>query len=233
MPCTRERWRSTRSSASPSGQSSSDGAAPGGAGPPGLDRPRVQAAGLRSLAGRDLPDARRLEDRGGRDEAPARTDVRLQGACADRHRIPQESVVADARRRRRCSARAGDRFPWLHLRFRTDGPREDLFARLNDTRFNLLVFGQPAPSPERLGFGEVLEVHAVPSDPENAQELARVSISGPAYYPLRPDGHIGLAGTRFDDAAPKRWFSMAGVRSDASGSSHKLDGLTVRVTGAA
>jgi hypothetical protein len=129
--------------------------------------------------------------------------------------------------------RAGDRFPWLHLRFRTDGPREDLFARLNDTRFNLLVFGQPAPSPERLGFGEVLEVHAVPSDPENAQELARVSISGPAYYPLRPDGHIGLAGTRFDDAAPKRWFSMAGVRSDASGSSHKLDGLTVRVTGAA
>src|SRR5262249_21653029 len=31
---------------------------------------------------------------------------------------------------------AGDRFPWLRLKFRPEGPREDLFQRLDDTRFN-------------------------------------------------------------------------------------------------
>src|SRR4030095_3158140 len=33
---------------------------------------------------------------------------------------------------------AGDRFPWLRLKFKAQGPREDLFLRLDDTRFNLL-----------------------------------------------------------------------------------------------
>jgi hypothetical protein len=161
MPCTRERWRSTRSSASPSGQSSSDGAAPGGAGPPGLDRPRVQAAGLRSLAGRIYRTrvaskiaavAMRLQRvRTFAFKALAQTGIAY-------HKSPLSQTLDGVAA---AAPRAGDRFPWLHLRFRTDGPREDLFARLDDTRFNLLVFGQPAPSPERLGFGEVLEVHAV------------------------------------------------------------------------
>src|SRR5262249_10322018 len=30
---------------------------------------------------------------------------------------------------------AGDRFPWLHLAFRTDGPLEDVFQKMDDTRF--------------------------------------------------------------------------------------------------
>src|ERR1700738_521657 len=42
--------------------------------------------------------------------------------------------------------RAGDRFPWLRIKFSADGPVEDLFARLDDTRFTLIVIGQPAPS---------------------------------------------------------------------------------------
>src|SRR5262249_1701020 len=41
---------------------------------------------------------------------------------------------------------AGDRFPWLQLRFEAGGPLEDLFQKLDDTRFNLLVIGQPAPA---------------------------------------------------------------------------------------
>ena len=32
--------------------------------------------------------------------------------------------------------RAGDRFPWLRLKFSPDGAAEDLYARLDDTRFN-------------------------------------------------------------------------------------------------
>ena len=122
-----------------------------------------------------------------------------------------DGVAADA-------PRAGDRFPWLHLRFRTDGPREDLFQRLDDTRFNLLVIGQAAPTRERLGFGDQLEVHAVPSDPENVKELARVSINGPAFYLLRPDGHVALAGTRFDEAAVKNWFVSRSVHVSAANS---------------
>jgi hypothetical protein len=37
---------------------------------------------------------------------------------------------------------AGDRFPWLKLRLRASGPVEDLFEKLDDTRFNLIVTGR-------------------------------------------------------------------------------------------
>jgi 2-polyprenyl-6-methoxyphenol hydroxylase-like FAD-dependent oxidoreductase len=109
--------------------------------------------------------------------------------------------------------RAGERFPWLRLRFRTDGPREDLFEKLDDTRFNLLVIGQPSPSTDHLGLRDLLDVHAIPSDRDNEGELARASINGPAYYLLRPDGHVGLAGVRFDQAALGRWFENAHVHT--------------------
>ena len=52
---------------------------------------------------------------------------------------------------------AGDRFPWLRLRFQVQGPREDLFQRLDDNRFNLFVIGQPAPSSMSLQFGDMLQ----------------------------------------------------------------------------
>ena len=41
--------------------------------------------------------------------------------------------------------RAGDRFPWLRLKLSADGPAEDLFGKIDDTRFTLIVIGQPAP----------------------------------------------------------------------------------------
>src|SRR5713226_5853523 len=34
---------------------------------------------------------------------------------------------------------AGDRFPWLRLTFQGSGPVEDLFQKLDDTRYNLMV----------------------------------------------------------------------------------------------
>ena len=103
--------------------------------------------------------------------------------------------------------RAGDRFPWLRLRFLADGPAEDLFGILDDTRFNLIVIGQPAPQIALAGLGDLLRIHTVPGDPDNDRELARAHIPRPSFYLLRPDGHIGLAGFHLEVAAAIRYVS--------------------------
>ncbi len=97
--------------------------------------------------------------------------------------------------------RPGDRFPWLRLKLRADRPAEDLFAALDDTRFNLIVVGQPAPQDGLAPLGDLVRVHAVANDPANGRELARVRIPQPSFWLLRPDGHVGLAGPRFDASA--------------------------------
>jgi len=103
--------------------------------------------------------------------------------------------------------RAGDRFPWLRLKFLADGPAEDLFGILDDTRFNLIVIGQPAPQIALAGLGDLLRIHTVPGDPDNDRELARAHIPRPSFYLLRPDGHIGLAGLHLEVAAAIRYVS--------------------------
>jgi hypothetical protein len=102
---------------------------------------------------------------------------------------------------------AGDRFPWLQLKLRANGPFEDLFQTLDDMRFNLLLIGQPAPAAEIPGLGDLVRVHRMPDDPLNTNELARVRINGPAFFLVRPDGHIGLAGTRLEEAALPRYLA--------------------------
>jgi 2-polyprenyl-6-methoxyphenol hydroxylase-like FAD-dependent oxidoreductase len=109
---------------------------------------------------------------------------------------------------------AGDRFPWLRLKFDARGPREDLFQKLDDTRFNLLVIGQPAPSTAGLPLGDA-QVHVVPSDKENDAALAAASITSPSYYLLRPDGHIGLAGTSFQEADVRQWLARSHLRLES------------------
>jgi 2-polyprenyl-6-methoxyphenol hydroxylase-like FAD-dependent oxidoreductase len=103
--------------------------------------------------------------------------------------------------------RAGDRFPWLRLKLRPDGTVEDLFERLDDACFNLVVIGQPPPADGVPGLGGLLRIHAIPSDPENARELARARIPQPSFFLLRPDGHVGLAGSRPDAAATARYVA--------------------------
>ena len=89
---------------------------------------------------------------------------------------------------------AGDRFPWLNVRLRPNGPVEDLFATVDDTRFNLYVFGQPAPAADALPLRDLLRIHVIPSDAVNEAELARAGIPQPSFYLVRPDGYVGLCG---------------------------------------
>lgn len=102
---------------------------------------------------------------------------------------------------------AGDRFPWLRLKFAANGPVEDLFEKLCDTHFHLVLFGQSSVPQEPSGVGDVLRVHAIPNDSINDKELARAQISQPSFYLIRPDGYIGLCGTRFEADLVSRYFS--------------------------
>jgi hypothetical protein len=103
--------------------------------------------------------------------------------------------------------RGGDRFPWLRLKFRTDGPVEDLFQKLDDTQFSLILIGQPSPLEGAMNPGTLLRVHVIPADPVNDVELARAQIAQPSFYLLRPDGHVGLCGARVDILAIERYLA--------------------------
>jgi 2-polyprenyl-6-methoxyphenol hydroxylase-like FAD-dependent oxidoreductase len=126
------------------------------------------------------------------------------------------------------SPRAGDRFPWLKLRLREDGPAEDLFEQLDDTRFNLIISGQP--SPRVPSFGKFVATHAVPTDPMNDQALATAGITGPSFFLLRPDGHVGLAGARFDVDLVRRYFSEQQIRISADSASVALPARRMRMS---
>ena len=115
---------------------------------------------------------------------------------------------------------AGDRFPWLRLNFQSDGSLEDLYERLDDTRFNLLVFGPSALQETALDqFSDILRVHAVPVSPGNDAELGRMHISRPSFYLLRPDGHVAFCGTQLEAAKIARFMTERlhlGVRQSTS-----------------
>lgn len=103
--------------------------------------------------------------------------------------------------------RAGDRFPWLRVKLSADGPAEDLFQKLDDTRFNLVVIGRPAPAAGIPVLGDLLRTHVIPSDPANDRELERANIPRPSFYLLRPDCYVGLSGTRLEVDAVTRYVS--------------------------
>jgi 2-polyprenyl-6-methoxyphenol hydroxylase-like FAD-dependent oxidoreductase len=75
--------------------------------------------------------------------------------------------------------RAGERFPW----------RPALWPRLDDRSFHLVLSRQPAPVLPR-----PLPVHTDDDLP------------GPAFWLLRPDGHVGLCGGRVDAGALERYL---------------------------
>jgi 2-polyprenyl-6-methoxyphenol hydroxylase-like FAD-dependent oxidoreductase len=107
---------------------------------------------------------------------------------------------------------AGDRFPWLRLTLRPDGPMEDCLRAWSDTAFNLILFGQALPEGETIAASELVQVHVVPSDADNERELARAQIAQPSFYLIRPDGHVGLCGERVTADAVREYLAQIGVR---------------------
>ena len=103
---------------------------------------------------------------------------------------------------------AGARFPWLRLKFAANGPVEDLFQKLSDTHFNLILIGQPPAPEDALGLGDLLRIYAIPSDPANDEELARVQIPQPSFYLIRPDGYVGLCGARLEAGGVRDYVSQ-------------------------
>jgi hypothetical protein len=101
----------------------------------------------------------------------------------------------------------GDRFPWLRLKLAPNGHAEDLFQKLNDMEFNLVLFGQPPVSDATLGLGDLFRACTIASDPENDEELARVQIPQPSFFLVRPDGYIGLCGGRFEAGSFRAYVS--------------------------
>jgi putative intracellular protease/amidase len=100
--------------------------------------------------------------------------------------------------------RAGDRFPWLRVALGNDGAVTDLFERVDDTRWTLVLAGQDAAPAIPWPDGG-LDVIVVPGGAGNDAELARAQVPRPSYWLLRPDGHVGLCGTRFDAASLRRY----------------------------
>jgi len=79
------------------------------------------------------------------------------------------------------------------------------------------VIGQPAPAEGIAAPTGLLRTLVIPGDPANDGELARANIAGPCFYLVRPDGHVGLAGTRFDAAAVARYLASCGIGTRESG----------------
>ena len=106
-----------------------------------------------------------------------------------------------------CAA-AGDRFPWLQLKFDAERAAEDLFEKLDDTRFNLLVIGQPPfPAGALDEFRDLLRIHAVPMDSGQRCRVGAGDVPRSSFYLLRPDGHVGLCGERLEASSIKRYIS--------------------------
>jgi len=121
-------------------------------------------------------------------------------------KYPNSSLSKSLSALPKTAPQAGDRFPWLQLQFTDNCPVEDSFQKLSDTQFNLILIGQPAP--EGLSdYGDLLSTHAIPTDPPNTQELTRAHIPQPSFYLIRPDGYVGLGGTRLESADIKTYFT--------------------------
>ncbi|WP_151638818.1 FAD-dependent monooxygenase [Noviherbaspirillum aerium] len=105
---------------------------------------------------------------------------------------------------------AGDRFPWLQLKFTAGGPVEDLFRKLDDRGFHLLLFGQkPDAGGLQAGADGIIRIHEIPRDTFNDQVLAHAGIPLPSFYLVRPDGHVAMAGAGLDSHALHHYLTDA------------------------
>ena len=69
------------------------------------------------------------------------------------------------------------------------------------------MIGQPSLPDSPARHGNLVLTHFVPHDPANDQELTRAHIPKPSFFLLRPDGHVGLAGTHLEDAVLSHYLA--------------------------
>ena len=127
---------------------------------------------------------------------------------ADRHSLPRQPAC-----RNRCRAcpsgapRAGDRFPWLRLKLLRERARRGPVQRRSTTRDFTPDRDRAACARERgmPAWATCCAPTCVTTIPPTMRELARAQIPRPSFYLLRPDGHVGLGGTRLEPAAVARY----------------------------
>jgi hypothetical protein len=79
---------------------------------------------------------------------------------------------------------AGDRFPWLHLKFVPGGPIEDSFERFGHLRIERPGRDVGEPEVQQAGQSGPLRIHEIPADPDNERQLARARIPHPVVLPF-------------------------------------------------
>jgi hypothetical protein len=92
----------------------------------------------------------------------------------------------------------------MKLRLKADGPQQDSIRDLDNTSFNLLVFGQSTPESAQLP--NLLRIYEVPSEPGNDAALARAGIPRRSFYLVRPDGYIALCGQEVNSATLAKYL---------------------------
>lgn len=117
---------------------------------------------------------------------------------------PDSPLSEDVDRPADGAPKAGDRFPWMLIPIDGFAAPHDLFADLDDTKFNLILFGQEAVDLTGVPGGDLIVTHTVPD--KVSDDVARYHITMPSYYLLRPDGHIGLCGKQLDVATLKSYM---------------------------
>ena len=118
-------------------------------------------------------------------------------------RYPRQPAVADAGRPAEGRAGRGRSLSVAAAEVAAGRPGRGSVRALDDTRFNLLVFGRRAGGRSRRHGPHACRCGRCR---ERAGARAR-QISRPSFYLLRPDGHVGLCGPGFDAAAIRRWFT--------------------------
>ena len=176
--------------------------------PAGDDRPRVPAASSPTAGSPALFRTRVVaQDRRVRDEQRARPQLAFRTISQIGIRYPDSPLSHTLRGLPDGAPRAGDRFPWLQLEVRAGRPARGPVpaARRHALQPARDRTARPSRGQPRI---RRFAAHACVALTRTTRARSRVSHRGPAFYLLRPDGHVGLAARSWT-----MWRSGAGSRS--------------------
>ena len=166
----------------------------------------VSDSWLAGCSGRKVACARIAAKVDGARADPARSAFRVVSPRPGSLSRQRASLVAALDGLPEGAPSAGDRFPWLRLKFQGGRHGRGFLRKLDDTCFNLIVFGQPVPK-GCAGTDGLMNTYSVVADLENDAVLTRAQIPACAFYLVRPDGYVGLCGTRADATAINRYLA--------------------------